>query len=998
MPLFSHLRRVVLAGALLLGWGVASSGAHADTFHVSRTDDSTGSNCSTDNNDCILRGALIVSSTNPAIAACVASLPDVSQLGTNFIVNMTDDHDDSVCGVTDCTLREAINAANADGVDSTISFDSTVFGSSKQTIGLPSAGLPSFTSNITLIGPSSTGAGVTISGNGALQVDSGIVKVANLTLTSGDTGLNNVGGTVTVEGCTFFYEQIGIDNQSHLTAKNCTFAGNQAGIHSSDTLSLDSCTVTDNQVGIKVLGGSLDIANSIVGGGPFVDGIDNDGDNGPLGTVNDNGHNILTGSTQEIGLQPGQFGRPLLADNGGPTQTVALVGGSPAINAGATALTTDQRGKTRPYGDTADDIGAFEVQNNVPLIISLVVTPDPAYTNDTLTATLSVSDGDGDTLTHTYQWQKNGVAIDGATSSSLDLSKTGKGDKGDVLTCLVTVTDGKEAGTISRISNTITVQNSAPVVSGVIIDQSAPQTSDTLSFTIGTETDADGDTLTPTYQWKINGEDIAGATGATLDLSQVGNGGRGDNISVVVTVDDGSTSTSSESPQVTIQNTAPVIYDVAITPTDPLTNDILTANVSAGDADADTRNFTYVWKKNDAVISGETEETLDLSKQGNGDDGDSITVTVTANDDTLESNSFTSAPVTINNFLPVVDSVSPQGASDTVGANRTFTLTMSDGNGARDIREMWLLINKQLDWSSGATLIYRPSATSPTDGQLFLRRGDAFLPPITIGSGASSSDVLDNGAVRVVGSDVSVSVSGNTITLTLPVTVRDGWVGQNTLFARAQDTAGTVDPASLEGEFGFVREGTYTVTSQFTGATNNAPTLSKLTPGATYTTLNGSGIAPAAQKFGFFVKDEDGTSDIQEVWFLAGKQRGWAHSATFIYYPHTRRLVLRSDDGNSFLGGGQIGSAGIIENSQVKVDLSKVKVTILGNGKSFGLTLPLQAKSGLIGANKVWLRVQDNSGATSPGSDNLGFVQSGTWSVKAGTAAWPNAAPSNGNS
>jgi Ca2+-binding RTX toxin-like protein len=53
----------------------------------------------------------------------------------------------------------------------------------------------------------------------------------------------------------------------------------------------------------------------------------------------------------------------LLADNGGPTQTLALLADSPAIDAGSNPLnlTTDQRGQSRQIG-AAVDIGAFEVQ------------------------------------------------------------------------------------------------------------------------------------------------------------------------------------------------------------------------------------------------------------------------------------------------------------------------------------------------------------------------------------------------------------------------------------------------------------------------------------------------------------------------------------------------------------------------------------------------------------------------------------------------------------
>ena len=52
-----------------------------------------------------------------------------------------------------------------------------------------------------------------------------------------------------------------------------------------------------------------------------------------------------------------------LADNGGPTQTMALLPGSPAIDAAVCPPPeTDQRGVTRPQGPLCD-IGAYEVQN-----------------------------------------------------------------------------------------------------------------------------------------------------------------------------------------------------------------------------------------------------------------------------------------------------------------------------------------------------------------------------------------------------------------------------------------------------------------------------------------------------------------------------------------------------------------------------------------------------------------------------------------------------------
>lgn len=57
-----------------------------------------------------------------------------------------------------------------------------------------------------------------------------------------------------------------------------------------------------------------------------------------------------------------------LANNGGPTQTMAITADSPARDAGAACPATDQRGVTRPQL-AACDLGAFEVQ------VSLVATP-----------------------------------------------------------------------------------------------------------------------------------------------------------------------------------------------------------------------------------------------------------------------------------------------------------------------------------------------------------------------------------------------------------------------------------------------------------------------------------------------------------------------------------------------------------------------------------------------------------------------------------------------
>jgi hypothetical protein len=151
--------------------------------------------------------------------------------------------------------------------------------------------------------------------------------------------------------------------------------------------------------GIRVGPATVTLENTIIAGNTAANGL---GDTtgaptpGPNvdGAVTSNGHNLLgiatdatgfTGTGDQTGADPMLAA---LADNGGPTQTMALSPGSPAIDAGVAAgASFDQRGKARTYDDpgvvnaaTSDgtDIGAFELQP----ICSLSCPTDLSVSND----------------------------------------------------------------------------------------------------------------------------------------------------------------------------------------------------------------------------------------------------------------------------------------------------------------------------------------------------------------------------------------------------------------------------------------------------------------------------------------------------------------------------------------------------------------------------------------------------------------------------------------
>lgn len=111
--------------------------------------------------------------------------------------------------------------------------------------------------------------------------------------------------------------------------------------------------------GLDAAGGQITYANTIVasnhGGAVF--------SNCAGAMVTDQGNNIVFGDASCNGPQGPNPNLGALADNGGPTQTMALPQGSPAVNfvpANACPLTTDQRGVARPQGPGCD-AGAYEL-------------------------------------------------------------------------------------------------------------------------------------------------------------------------------------------------------------------------------------------------------------------------------------------------------------------------------------------------------------------------------------------------------------------------------------------------------------------------------------------------------------------------------------------------------------------------------------------------------------------------------------------------------------
>jgi CSLREA domain-containing protein len=369
------------------------------------------------------------------LICALLALPALAQAST-FTVTKTADTNDGTCDA-DCSLREAVGAANANPGPDTIT-------------------LPAGTYRLTLTGAGEdanatgdldvTGSPVTINGAGArstiidgnatdrvIQVLSGAGLVANdLTLTDGKTGGTENGGAIESQGSLSLY-RVQVSGNSTASAATCpntvaeTDSG--AGIDARGTLlNLDHVAVVRNQAacfggGVEAASGTVTITDTTIAGNSVTTttspntgaaGIDvYDLTVSPTFTNDTIALNTSPNHTTPAGLwrnttHPGTYANTIVAanapndcawsaspqtaitvtapnldsdsacftgsgaihsatprlaapaDNGGPTDTVALLSGSPAIDTGSNCLTTDQRGLPRPMGPQCD-IGAFEL-------------------------------------------------------------------------------------------------------------------------------------------------------------------------------------------------------------------------------------------------------------------------------------------------------------------------------------------------------------------------------------------------------------------------------------------------------------------------------------------------------------------------------------------------------------------------------------------------------------------------------------------------------------
>ena len=339
--------------------------------------------------------------------------------------------------VTNCndsgtgSLRQAVLDANSgDIIDFALSPPCS-------TVTLTSVAIEIATS-LTITGPGSSS--LDVNGNnasGVFQVDSGVTAaISGLAIEDGSAsaggGIDNA-GTLTVTDSTVSGNTAtigdggGIDNAGTLTVTDSTLSGNTAtigdggGIDNAGTLTVTDSTLSGNSAGS--LGGGIDnagtltVTDSTLSGNSAVDaaGVATSGNLSLGATIvanstsggdcygtpsDDLGYNLDDDGTCRFSTTNHDLPNtnPLLdpsglQDNGGPTQTIALESGSPAIAKVTASLcsATDQRGVTRI---DPCDIGAYETNTVLVQTITFASTPPSNATMGGPTYTVTATGGD----------------------------------------------------------------------------------------------------------------------------------------------------------------------------------------------------------------------------------------------------------------------------------------------------------------------------------------------------------------------------------------------------------------------------------------------------------------------------------------------------------------------------------------------------------------------------------------------------------------------------
>ena len=446
--------------------------------------------------------------------------------------------------------------------------------------------------------------------------------------------------------------------------------------------------------------------------------------------------------------------------------------------------------------------------------------------------------------------------------------------------------NGSESGDKYQVATKVTITEASAV---------APAASVSISETSGGTSICPGSSVTftaaptnggtaPTYQWKVNGTAVSGATSSTYTTTTLAVGSNA--VTCVMTSNltgvTGSPATS---------NTITVTVNTSVTPSVSITS--TATSICSGQNITFTATPTnggitpaYQWKNNGTAISGATSSTYSSTGLANNA---VITCVLTSNASCPTTTTATSNSITITIVTSVTPSVSiVPGGGTSICSGQSVTLTATPTNGGTSPTYQWYKNGTAIGGATAST--YTTTTLANNDIiTCILTSNASCLSTTTATSNAITFTITANAAASV-----SIAASpGNTVCS-----------GQNVTFTATPVNGGTAPTyqwykggTAINGATG----STYSSTTLANGdvitckivsnsqcvttsnATSNAITINisgAVTPAVSIVSGSGNSIC-TGQNVTFTATPVNGGSSPTYQWYNGGTAIGGATSATY---------------------------------------------------------------------------------------------------------------------
>jgi uncharacterized repeat protein (TIGR03803 family) len=292
--------------------------------------------------------------------------------------------------------------------------------------------------------------------------------------------------------------------------------------------------------------------------------------------------------------------------------------------------------------------------------------------------------------------------------------------------------------------------------------------------------------------------------------------------------------------------------------------------------------------------------------------------------------------------VPTAVSVTPSSGSV---ASQTFTLQFADTAGASRLQTVWVYFSSTLaDPAVNSCLLYYNVTANVIN--LAANNGMTWATATP-----GTAITLQNSQCSLYAAGSSVVLSGNTLTLTLPMTFYPTFAGAIDINLYAADVSGS--------DSGRQQLGTWSVP-----AAAGVPTAVSVTP---------SSGSVASQTFTLQYADTAGASSLQTVWvYFSATLADPAVNSCLLYYNVAANVINLAQDNGTTWATATPGVATTLQNSQCL--LSVAGTTVVPSGNTLTLTLPMTFFP-YAGAININLYAADVSGS------NSGWQQLGTWTI-----------------